>query len=153
MSDWYKEAEKIGRERDLKDVFYPALNRMAAECVLHAGEESWKGFKAETISKLRTTLEEKSQEDPDFWSEVGRVELELYAALASQNLTSQSPVIMLGYETLHHREKDPMQWNSVQDQLDFVFPVYCERLKASKPQEVEAAQALSDMVRTFTHPI
>lgn len=153
MSDWYKEAEEIGRERDLKDVFYPALNRMAAECVLHAGEESWKGFKAETISKLRTTLEEKSQEDPDFWSEVGRVELELYAALASQNLTSQRPVIMLGYETLHHREKDPMQWNSVQDQLDFVFPVYCERLKASKPQEVEAAQALSDMVRTFTHPI
>jgi CHAT domain-containing protein len=152
MKESYEQAEKIGTQKNLQDLFYPGLNKMAAECVLHAGTDGLKQFEDATITRLRNMLEKKSDEDPDFWSEVGLVELNLYSALANQGLQAQLPSIQKGYEALHQKEQDPIKWGSVLDQLDFVLPAYIEHIKASKPKEVEAAQTLSALVGAYLRP-
>ena len=149
MSDWYGRAEIIGSAGESADVFYPALNKMAAECVLHAGDTAWPGFNASHLVSLRQTLERKRLNDPDFWSEIGVAELYLYEALAKRNLTMRLPAIRDEYAGLHQRANDPRQWGSVCDQLDFVLPSYVERIAQTDPAEVEAAEALLAEVKGY----
>jgi hypothetical protein len=149
MSDWYGRAEIIGSAGESADVFYPALNKMAAECVLHAGDTAWPGFNASHLVSLRQTLEQKRLNDPDFWSEIGVAELNLYEALAKRNLATRLPAIQNEYAHLHQRANDPRQWGSVCDQLDFVLASYVERIAQTDPAEVEAAEALRAEVKGY----
>jgi tetratricopeptide (TPR) repeat protein len=149
MSDWYGRAEIIGSAGESADVFYPALNKMAAECVLHAGDTAWPGYNASHLVSLRQTLEQKRLNDPDFWSEIGVAELYLYEALAKRNLVTSLPAIRDEYARLHQRANDPRQWGSVCDQLDFVLPSYVERIAQTDPAEVEAAEALLAEVKGY----
>ena len=149
MSDWYGRAEIIGSAGESADVFYPALNKMAAECVLHAGDTAWPGFNASHLVSLRQTLEQKGLNDPDFWSEIGVAELSLYEALAKRSLTTSLPAIRDEYAHLHQRANDPREWGSVCDQLDFVLPRYIERVGQTDPAEVEAAEALLAEVKGY----
>lgn len=142
MSEWYGQAEIIGSAGESADVFYPALNKMAAECVLHAGDIAWPGFNASHLVSLRQILEQKRLNDPDFWSEIGITELNLYEALAKRNLNTRLPAICDEYATLHQRANDPRQWGSVCDQLDFVLLRYIERVAQADLAEVEAAKML-----------
>ena len=149
MSDWYGRAEEVGNEGASPNVFYPALNKMAAECVLHAGDTAWPGFNASHLVSLRQTLEQKRLNDPDFWSEIGVAELSLYEALAKRSLTTRLPAIRDEYAHLHQRANDPRQWGSVCDQLDFVLPRYIERVAQTDLAEVEAAEALLAEVKGY----
>jgi tetratricopeptide (TPR) repeat protein len=149
MSDWYRQAEIIGSEAKSADVFYPAINKMAAECVLHAGDSVWQGFGEQSLASLRQTLEQKRLNDPDFWSEIGFAELTLYEALAKRSLATSLPVIRDEYAHLHQRANDPRQWGSVCDQLDFVLPSYIERLGQADLAEVEAAEVLLAEVKGY----
>jgi tetratricopeptide (TPR) repeat protein len=149
MSEWYRKAEAAGAAGALADVFYPALNRMAAECVLHAGDITWGGFNAPDLASLRQTLAQKVRNDPDFWSVIGIAELDLYEALAKRTLTTRLSTIREAYGSLYQRVKDPGQWGSVRDQLDFVLPSYIERVAQTDPAEVEAANALLVEVKAY----
>ena len=149
MCEWYGQAEIIGSAEESADVFYPALNKMAAECVLHAGDTAWPGFNASHLVSLRQTLEQKRLNDPDFWSEIGVAELSLYEALAKRSLTTSLPAIRDEYAHLHQRANDPRQWGSVCDQLDFVLPSYVERVAQTDPAEVEAAKELLAEVKGY----
>jgi hypothetical protein len=149
MSEWYGQAEIIGSAGESADVFYPALNKMAAECVLHAGDIAWPGFNASHLVSLRQILEQKRLNDPDFWSEIGVTELNLYEALAKRNLTTRLPAIRDEYATLHQRANDPRQWGSVCDQLDFVLLRYIERVAHADLAEVEAAKVLLAEVKGY----
>jgi hypothetical protein len=149
MSDWYGRAEEVGNEGASPNVFYPALNKMAAECVLHAGDTAWPGFNASHLVTIRQTLEQKRLNDPDFWSEIGVAELNLYEALAKRNLATRLPAIQNEYAHLHQRANDPRQWGSVCDQLDFVLASYVERIAQTDPAEVEAAEALRAEVKCY----
>ena len=149
MCEWYGQAEIIGSAGESADVFYPALNKMAAECVLHAGDTAWPGFNASHLVSLRQTLEQKRLNDPDFWSEIGVAELNLYEALAKRNLATRLPAIQNEYAHLHQRANDPRQWGSVCDQLDFVLASYVERIAQTDPAEVEAAEALRAEVKGY----
>ena len=149
MSEWYGQAEIIGTVGESADVFYPSLNKMAAECVLHAGDRAWPGFNAAHLVSLRQTLEQKRLNDPDFWSEIGVAELNLYEALAKRNLARRLRAIQNDYAHLHQRASNPSQWGSVCDQLDFVLPSYVERVAHTDPAEVEAAKALLAEVKGY----
>jgi hypothetical protein len=149
MSDWYGQAEIIGSAGKSADIFYPALNKMAAECVLHAGDIAWPGFNASQLVSLRQILEQKRLSNPDFWSEIGVAELKLYEALAKRSLAMSLPAIRDEYAHLHQRANDPRQWGSVCDQLDFVLPSYIERVEHTDTAEVEAAKALLAEVKGY----
>ena len=85
MYECYLHAETLARESKDENLFYPAMNRMAAEIIINAGKNGWAGFQPEEFAEVRKSLYAKSQSDPDFWSIAGLVELDFYEALARRD--------------------------------------------------------------------
>jgi CHAT domain-containing protein len=148
MAEHYGRAEALAAEVDDAAYFYPALNRMAAELIVHANNKKWSGFQTAMVQRVRNSLERKRRDDPDFWSVVGLPELTMYEALASHQLAKSLPGILLAYEDLHRRAGTPWLWASVSDQLAFVLR-YFNRGNGS---EAQAAQALLTVLRGYAQP-
>lgn len=106
--------------------FYPARNRMVTELFLRAAEPTWAGFSTERVVAVRRSLETKHYDDPDFWMAAGLIELKLYDALASRRLAKAQPPLADEFEKLHETVPVPRLWESVKDQLWFVFPALVE---------------------------
>jgi hypothetical protein len=143
MRTHYREAERLARTAGSADLFYPALNLMAAQLIVDAGDPGWTGFDPATVSAVREALTAKALDDPDFWSAAGSAELKIYLALAEGQLATQRPAIEDELAALHLRVSAPWMWASVRDQARLVLPRYAERA-ASKGaiQEKSAADAL-----------
>ena len=144
MKTWYDRAEKLARERRDPLLYYPALNRMAAELVVDAKKRTWTGFDADAFAAVRENLDTKTRDDPDFWSVAGRTELKLYEAIARGALVAQCGAITAEYDDLWARVRAFGDWDSVNVQLRFVLPKYVERASAA---ERKAATGLLSHVR------
>jgi hypothetical protein len=141
MKRRYDNAETLARSTKHPELYYPALNRMAAELIVDAGEPSWPGFDASAVAEVRDSLAAKTRDDPDFWSVVGVTELRLYEALAQRALAPILESIMAEYEALYERVSASSMWSSVYDQVRWVIPKYKLRVGAT---ESDAAQSLID---------
>jgi hypothetical protein len=141
MRDRYAEAEEIGRSAGLPDLFYPALNTMAAESVLQATDGIWSPLDQDRITALRQSLADKVRRDPDFWSLAAQGELKIYEALADRTLQGSLPAIIKSFEDLRQRVSAQGKWQSVRDQLEFLLPPYITGSDLGE-QEIEAAKAL-----------
>ncbi len=141
MKRWYDNAEVLARSTNHPDLYYPALNRMAAELLVDAGSPAWPGFDAVSVAEVRDSLAAKTRDDPDFWSVVGVTELRLYEALAQRALAPVLESIMAEYATLYERVSASSMWSSVYDQVRWVIPKYKLRVNAT---ESDAAQSLID---------
>jgi hypothetical protein len=148
MRKWYQKGKEVGSTKNLANVFYPVLNLMATECLLHVGEAG-NFFDPSLFADWRQKLEEKSHVDRDFFSEVGVIEWDIYAALAARNLNTALPQLVRRLEILRQRVNDPMQWGSVHEQLDFVLPDYIESIENSNAAEAVAARRLHEMVGAY----
>jgi CHAT domain/Lecithin:cholesterol acyltransferase len=133
----YANAEKLARSINDDLLFYPALNRMAAELVVDAAKPGWKGFDPTSVGEVRSNLARKTRDDPDFWSVIGLTELRLYQALARRSLAPELPDILQEYATLYARVSAATSWSSVLDQVRFVLPKYVLRATASEKQAVQ----------------
>lgn len=142
----YERAGVIAREEGLSDVFYPALNYLAAELVLNTGRSGWKGLDTSIVESTRARLQAKSIADPDFWSVVGQTELQLYKALAMSKLASTREFLEKGYQDLYKRVSAPWMWSSVYDTTQFVLQKYSARASA---KESKAAETLLAFVAGF----
>ncbi|MBZ5689587.1 MAG: CHAT domain-containing protein [Acidobacteriia bacterium] len=142
----YQGAAEIGRKNEASDVFYPALNYLAAELSLNAGRRGWKGFDPSIFQSTRASLEAKSLRDPDFWSVVGQTELKLYNAVAGRKLASERESLERGYQDLYRRVSAPWMWSSVYDTAQFVLRKYSAR---ASDRESKAADALLTCLMTF----
>ena len=145
MAEHYGRAEALARKTRHPDLFYPALNRMGAELIAHAGEPGWAGFDAQDTALVRDSMERKRREDPDFWSVVGLAELGVYEALATKTLVAQLPLVLAAYEDLHARAGTASMWASVADQADFVLKHFTTGASA----EAKAAKALLGVLRGY----
>ena len=144
MRHWYERAEQAAAGPDAPALFYPGLNRMAAELLLGQRRKGWRGFDERSVDKVRASLEEQIRDDPDFWCVVGKTELRLYETLAAGELAPARASFERELDDLHVRMDAPPAWDSVLVQLDFVLPRYADR--ASKA-EAAAATALLEHVR------
>ena len=117
---------------------------MAAELLVDAPKRGWPGFDRRRSRPLRTDLDVKTRDDPDFWSVAGRTELRLYEALARGGLAAEYAGIKAEYDDLWARVRAFGDWDSANVQLRFVLPRYMER--ASKAER-SAASDLLDHVR------
>jgi hypothetical protein len=144
MKRWYERAETIARDHKDPLLYYPGLNRIAAELIVDAVKPGWPGFDSEALEAVRDVLDTKTRDDPDFWSVTGRTELRLYESLARRDLGSQCPGIKAEYDDLWARVRAYGDWDSANTQLRFVLPKYIER--ASKAEQAAAAD-LMDHVR------
>jgi CHAT domain-containing protein len=145
MAGHYQRAETLARQVQHPELFYPALNRMAAELIAHAKDKAWSGFDAEDIALVRQSLERKAAEAPDFWSVVGLPELSLYEALAERRLAAHLPAILAAYADLHQRAGGAWMWASVLDQASFVL----KHFEGGAPAEVKAAAQLLGVLKGY----
>ncbi len=145
-TDCYARAEAITLAEGLNNVFYPALNRMALELATRAGQRGWKGFDPALTAAVRKSLAEKNQDEPDFWSVVGGVEIDLYEAVARRRLADQAEGLMAAYADLHNRMTGQSEWRSVADQADLVLTPY---LQGSGAAEAAAARQLLAVLKGY----
>jgi hypothetical protein len=139
MQAHYARAETLGRDGGLAASFYPALNRIAADLVLHAGERGWRGLDPSAVALIRRSLAETVRDNPDFWCVAGQIELSMYEAVATGLLSRARRSIEAAYEDLHTRVAAPRMWGSVRDQAQFVLRRYAARANVA---EQRAALAL-----------
>jgi tetratricopeptide (TPR) repeat protein len=147
MRDYYQGAERLALEVGDDELFYPALNRMAAAIVVDGATAQWRGFDPSETQPVRESLARKAANDPDFWSLVGAIELDLYVALGAREIAKHVDAIIGRYADLHSRDGST-RWRSVLDQLEFVLPRYAA---SAAPPEKEAAGKLLEAVRSFVN--
>ncbi len=147
MKAAYASAVKIARKSKADNLFYPALNWMAAELIANAGKRASHRFDRGLLEEVRANLAAKTRDDPDFWSVAALADLRVYEALAEGNLAGALESIMRDYRDLHARVSAPWMWGSVLDQLCFVLPKYAKRASAPERQAVET---LMRLLETFT---
>lgn len=124
MEKHYRRAESLARAGKLPNIYYPALNRMAAELILKGQQPGWVGFDSESVAVVRQNLESLMAHDPDFWAAVGLIELRLYEAIAAKNLAATVDTFQAQYQELHARVNARWMWGSVVDQLQFIAQQY-----------------------------
>jgi hypothetical protein len=132
----YERAEMLARAAHDEGLFYPALNRMAAELIVDAGTRGWRGFDPIALADVRTNLIAKTRDDPDFWSVAGLTELRFYQAIAEQELAGEVDTIIREFDDLHTRVAASSMWSSVLDQFRFVLPKYEKRATAAEKKAV-----------------
>ncbi|HLL84803.1 MAG TPA: tetratricopeptide repeat-containing protein, partial [Longimicrobium sp.] len=147
MEERYAKAEMLARDTRDPELFYPALNRMAAALIVDGGKPGWSGFDPKTISAVRDSLNVKLRQEPDFWSMVGQTELRLYEAVAAGALAQVRDSLELEYGNLHARVYAPWMWRSVRDQIRFVLVRY--QARATDPER-EAVAAILERLEAFT---
>jgi len=144
MHDHYLAAEKLAREANASDVFYPALNRLAANILLNGQKPEGNGLDQDEVKELREQINSKLKSDPDFWSTVGLVELQLYEALAQRKLAGSLESLKRGFNDVHSRVTSLLMWSSVNDQAQFVLNGYARN--SSEPQEKDAAHQVLELL-------
>ncbi len=143
-------AEKIARDHASPEIFYPALNRLAAELAADAARPGWPGFDLAAVAALRQSLADKTRDDPDFWSVAGLTDLRLYEAVAAHSLAPQAASIAAEYTELHHRVSAPRDWRSVHDTARFVLERYARR--AAGNAEKRACAEVVALLEGFAWP-
>jgi len=132
----YGQAETLAAAAASNELYYPALNRMALELVIHGADPGWKGLDAARTQAARQNLLRRAQDDPDFWSAVGQVEIELYAALAQRRLAATSAAIADAYADIHARVSSAKSWRTVADQARFVLEPVLARAQGAERRAV-----------------
>ncbi len=135
----YAEAEALAHAQQNPDAFYPALNRMALELVLHAGDAAWPGIAPDAVAAARRSLMTRAECNPDFWCFVGQLELDLFEAVAGRRLAEVATALDAALAELHGRVGARSYWSSVADQAQLVLNPY---LDTARGPERAAAQAL-----------
>ena len=121
MAFHYGRAEALARHGDPGDLFYPAMNRMAAELARVGPSGRPQGLDAAAVTAVRQSAEARAKTDPDFWSIEAQIELTMYEALAAGNLNAKRAAIEAGYQNLHDRVSANRMWGSVYDTASFLL--------------------------------
>lgn len=148
MRAWYAEAETKAVESNALDLYYPALNRMAADLILDGGTPGWAGFDQSALDRLHLNLDARKREDTDFWSVVSGIELLMYEAIARGQLESVRASLEKDFKDLRSRVQSLEYWDSVEVQHRLVLDQYVGRATAS---ERAAAAGLREYVRQLVH--
>ena len=81
---------------------------------------------------VQASLEAKARSDPDFWSVVGRTELQLLQAAASGGVAAAQSHLAAEFADLQRRVSAPTEWRSVYDTERFVLDRYARRAGAAE---------------------
>jgi tetratricopeptide (TPR) repeat protein len=145
MRSCYGEAERLAKAAKLPNAFYPMLNLVAADLLLHRGTKS--RVPPARSREVRAALETAMCDDPEFWAAAGEIELAMYEALASpQGLRGKITQLETRYRDLNGRVRARSMWQSVYDQARFVLT--CAAPKAAAAEK-RAAEELLKLLRSF----
>ncbi|MFO1285305.1 MAG: hypothetical protein U1F49_01390 [Rubrivivax sp.] len=118
----YGEAERLARQRGDSGSFYPALNRIGAELVLHdAGEREAAAAQATALKALRAEVAARHAEQPDL-ERRGIHRLDLYEnEVTEQRLAARLEGLLAAFADVQRRCADASRWESVATQAAFVL--------------------------------
>lgn len=147
MALHYGRAEQAARKTRADNLYYPAMNRMAAELALREGRDGGGSFKPDDIAAARESLKAAAADKPDFWSVVGLTELVLYEALAARALAAKMTVLTGAFKGHHERVPGlTKNWASVYDNATFVLKKYATHAPAA---EKKAAAEILKLLQSF----
>ena len=146
MAKHYAEAERLAEASEEDGVFYPTLNRMAAELVLDYGSEKRKRLSAKAVTAVRKELDARAKRDPDFWTYSDDAIIALLEALAAGNLSASRAAIESQLETLASHVNAQELWSAVLDQAEFVLLPYAAVAAA---EERKAARGVLALLERF----
>ncbi|MCC6248014.1 MAG: CHAT domain-containing protein [Rubrivivax sp.] len=149
MAAAYGEAEALARRQNHPELFYPALNRMAADLLRPGGAQA-AGFAPDVVAAVRAALDARLAADADFWVVASRIELDLYEALARERLAASVDRLLPLFADLHNRVPAAGQWRSVADTAAFVLERGEGRGGAAlRPAEAAAAAKVLALLREY----
>ena len=99
----------------------PAINQLAAQVRRCRLGKNMAALDTSLVTRLRSVLTERSHVDPDFWSESGLIEVDLYEHLVGRPGATSLSHIANRYADLQRRAPARTEWRSVSDQLEFVL--------------------------------
>ena len=144
MAAHYAEAERLGRESEEDDVFYPTLNRMAAEIVVGFGAAKPRPLSEKAIGAMRRELDARAKRDPDFWTYSDDAIIALLEALSAGRLAASRAAIEAQLETLYSKVSAADLWTSVREQTEFVLLPYAAVASGEEGGSARGLLALLD---------
>jgi tetratricopeptide (TPR) repeat protein len=145
----YAAAETIARDSAtqpdgvVRPLFYPAMNRIAAQLALSDPAQRSAAMDPETLDPIRQSL---SSVPPEFWSVVGHTELDMYVAMSTGGLAQRVDQLVDDFRKHHERVDSRRMWGSVLDNATFVLSRY---QRVASPEEQRAAARLLDALAIF----
>ena len=141
MALHYGNAERLAREANADNLFYPAKNGISAELRLAFLERRPAELAVERMRAVQESLARAATERPDFWSVVGQIELRVLEAVAAQQLATRSTALLAEFKDLKTRVPARSMWDSVHSEARFTLEPY---LGIASAAEQRAAKALLD---------
>ena len=146
MALHYGNAERLAREANADNLFYPAKNGISAELRLAFLERRPAELAVDRMQAVQDSLARAAREKPDFWSVVGQIELRVLTAIAAQQLAGAAPGLIGEFEELKSRVPARTMWDSVHSEARFTLEPYQGIASAA---EKRAAQALLEALQAM----
>jgi triacylglycerol esterase/lipase EstA (alpha/beta hydrolase family) len=133
MKAHYAAAETIARgsmkdgHGNIVNLFYPAMNRIAAQLASEGGARGAAALDPETLADVQRSM---AAAPADFWSVVGQTELRMYESASTGTLAQNLEALMREFRDHHARADSPRMWASVHDNAVFVLSKYAGRAVA-----------------------
>ncbi len=142
----YERAERLAAAGQAGNLYYPALNGLGVQMRLAALERKPLKWPRARLAAIDASLKAAQASAPDFWCEVGAIELRLYRAVAARRLARLAEDLADAFNNLALRVAAPRLWDSVATNERMVLEPYAQR--ASAP-EAKAARMLLATLATL----
>ncbi|HRO59498.1 MAG TPA: CHAT domain-containing protein, partial [Burkholderiaceae bacterium] len=149
MLEAYARAEELARTSSAANLYYPALNRLAAELRLAFLQGGLPALDDSRLVQARESLALQARQAPDFWSVAAQAELPLLEALVAGRLADALPAIEAAWADLNARVPAPRFWDSVEAQARFVLAHYPRVEAGREAAEKKAAQRLLEILERY----
>ncbi|RYZ09192.1 MAG: CHAT domain-containing protein [Myxococcales bacterium] len=147
---FYEQSAQIAAKEGSRGVAYPRLNAMTAQLVreLLLGHRLTNDQGA--VQEVRDSLTAWAAEKRDFWPYVQAIEVELYAAVLQQSLSSELARLLERFKELWTRIADLNSWGSVSAQARFLLRPYRRALELGGTLAPENSAAEAEAARQLT---
>jgi len=145
----YGNAERLAREANADNLYYPAKNGISAEIRLAFLERRPAELAVDRMRAVQESLARAASQSPDFWSVVGLIELRVLEAVAAQRLADTSGALIAEFSDLKARVPARGMWDSVHSEARFTLEPYLGIASAAEKRAATALlNALAEMART-----
>ena len=132
MALHYGNAERLAREANADNLFYPAKNGISAELRLAFLERRPAELAVDRMRAVQESMARAATERPDFWSVVGQIELRVLEAVAARQLAGQSGSLIAAFSELKTRVPARGMWDSVHSEARFTLEPYATSASAAE---------------------
>ena len=147
MVEHYRAAEDLARKSGAADLFYPAMNGLAAEVRAACLRKRLPELDDARLQAVLASMHRAATDAPDFWSVVGQTEIGILQAVGRGALAQAAPALIAALREHAVRVPASWLWDSVYNNAQFTLEPYASMAgaaeKAAAHQVIEALKALA----------